>query len=58
MRKVKAIALALSIACSGCTVVSANRVFPTVAWRWSKAAQIELDARRREAEYRKAQELK
>ncbi len=55
---VRAIAFVLIIACSGCTVVSANRVFPTVAWRWSKAAQNELEYRRLAAEYRKSQEMK
>ena len=29
--------------CSGCTIISTNRVFPKFAWYWSKDAQIQRD---------------
>lgn len=44
--------IALSAAlCSGCTVCSANRVFPKLAWRWSHDGQLERDARKSDKAY-------
>lgn len=37
---VVASAVALTLLC-GCTVVSANRVFPKLTWAWSKDAQMQ-----------------
>lgn len=33
---------------SGCSVISANRVFPKLDWAWSKDAQMQRESRARE----------
>lgn len=45
------VALAACLFLCGCTVVSANRVFPKLAWAWSKDAKAERQARRNAKAY-------
>lgn len=45
------IVLCVASLLSGCTVCSANRVFPKMAWAWTKDAKMEREARRSEKAY-------
>ncbi len=35
----------VAIACNGCTVVSANRVFPKLDWYWSADAKQQRESK-------------
>ncbi len=50
----KFVLYSLVLACSGCTVVSANRVFPKMAWYWSRDAKLEREYRKLNLEYHKS----
>lgn len=39
MNRIARIAALALLLCNGCTVVSANRVFPKLAWYWSADAK-------------------
>lgn len=45
---------ALLLAMTGCVVCSADRVFPKLAFRWSRDGERELESRREEKAYYEA----
>lgn len=51
LRVKKLLPFALLLLVAGCTVVSANRVFPKVSFYWSEDAELERMYRRQHAAY-------